>query len=70
MREVAERGREREGEREGGRERDRGKLVPRTCWGTSLIRNSKPRQDHRRALGTVLLLGPRRVRFLMSEVSL
>ena len=39
-------------------------------WDTSLIRNSPPPQDHYRALGIVLLQGPRGARFLMSEVPL
>ena len=38
--------------------------------GTSLIRNSTPPQDHHRALGIVLLKGPRDALFLMSEVPL
>jgi len=38
--------------------------------GTSLIRNSAPPQDHHRALGIVLLQGPRRRVFLMSEIPL
>jgi hypothetical protein len=37
---------------------------------TSLMRNSTPFQDHHKALGIVLLQGPRRKRFLMSEVPL
>ena len=38
--------------------------------GTSLTRNYPPPQGHHRALGIVLLLGPRRRVFLMSEVPL
>jgi len=35
---------------------------------TSLIRNCPPPQDHHRALGIILLKGPRGALFLMSEV--
>jgi hypothetical protein len=38
--------------------------------GTSLIRNTPPTWGHRRALGIVLLQGPRGALFLMSEVPL
>ena len=38
--------------------------------GTLLTRNAHPPQDHDRALGIVLLPGPRRGVFLMSEVPL
>jgi len=38
--------------------------------GTSLIINSPPPQGHHRALGIILLQGPRGSRFLMSEVLL
>jgi len=38
--------------------------------GTSLIRNSPHPQGHHRALGIVLLYGPRGALFLMSEVPL
>ena len=38
--------------------------------GTSLIRNRRPPQDHHRILGIVLLHGPGRGVFLMSEVPL
>ena len=38
--------------------------------GTSLIRNSTPPQDHHRALGIVLLWGPRGRHFLMSKIPL
>ena len=38
--------------------------------GTSLIRNRPPPYDHHRALGMVLLQGPRGALFLMSEVPL
>ena len=38
--------------------------------GTSLIRNSTPPWGHHRALGIVLLYGPRGALFLMSEVPL
>ena len=38
--------------------------------GASLIRNCPPPPDHHRALGIVLLKGPRGVLFLMSEVPL
>ena len=37
---------------------------------TSPIRNSSPPSDHHRALGIVLLQGPRGALFLMSEVPL
>ena len=40
------------------------------CRGTSLIRNTPPPQGHYIALGKVLLQGPRRWSFLMSEVPL
>ena len=36
--------------------------------GTLRIRNSPPPQDHHRALGIALLLGPRSALVLMSEV--
>ena len=39
-----------------------------TYRGTLLIRNSTPPKDHHRALGIVLLQGPRGALFLMSEV--
>ena len=38
--------------------------------GTSLIRNTPPPLDHHGTLGIVLLYGPRREAFLMSEVPL
>ena len=38
--------------------------------GTWLIRNGTPPQDHYKALGIVLLKGPREALFLMSEVPL
>ena len=38
--------------------------------GTSLIKKRPPPQDHRRALGTGLLLGPRMVRFFVREANL
>ena len=38
--------------------------------GSSLIRNSSPPKDHHRALGIVLLQGPRETLFLMSEAPL
>ena len=38
--------------------------------GTSLIRNNTPRWDHHMTLGMVLLHGPRKLLFLMGEVSL
>ena len=41
-----------------------------SCRGTSLVRNSPPPQDRHRALGIVLLYGPRGALFLMSEVPL
>ena len=42
----------------------------RTYRGTSLIRNSPPPPDHHRALGIVLLYGPRWVRSFISDVPL
>jgi len=48
-------------------------MAPRTHLeyrGTSLIRKRPPPYDHHRAPGMVLLQGPRRRRFLMSEAPL
>ena len=43
---------------------------PAAYRGTSLLRNSTPPWGYHRALGTVLLQGPRMLQFLMSEVPL
>ena len=53
-------------------------VTPPTSWssrmrayrGNSLIRHSPPLWDHHRVLGIVLLQGPRRRQFLLSEVPL
>ena len=45
-------------------------LLQKRYRGTSLIRNSPPPKDHHRTLGAVLLEGPTRGVFLVSEVPL
>ena len=52
-----------------GREREVDR-VPVQYRGTSLVRNRTPPKGPHRALGIVLLQGPRGRRFLMSEVPL
>jgi len=48
-----------------------GSADPATVYrGTSLIRNTPPPQGHRMALDIVLMQGPRRGSFLLSEVPL
>ena len=44
--------------------------IPGGCRGTSLIRNNPPPWGHHRALDTVLLQGPRKGLFHMSELPL
>ena len=72
---TSERERERESERESERDGGLIPLGPARCSrgkyrGTSLIRKRPPPLDPHRALGMVLLWGPRRRWFLMSEVPL
>ena len=51
-------------------QRPRTLVFPRVYRGISLIRNRPPPRDHHMTLGIVLLKGPRRGVFLMSEVPL